>query len=57
MSKDLENIHLFYPVMLMYPSKNHNVMNDCMYPEPFKYIKGLLDLAQHVLYREEALRV
>lgn len=41
----------------MNPDKKHNIMNDSTYPEPFKYIKGLLDLAQHALYTEEALRV
>lgn len=44
--------------MLRYPDKKkqkqkHNIMNDSMYPEPFEYIKELLDLARHVLYTEE----
>lgn len=39
--------------MLMYPDKTHSIMNDSMDPEPFTYIKGLVDLTQHVLYTEE----
>lgn len=40
--------------MLMYPDRNHSITNDIMYQEPFKYTKELLDLAQQVLYTEEA---
>lgn len=55
LGKVISKYSAFYPItMLMYPDRNHNIMNDSMYQEPLKYIKGLLDLAQHVLYTEEA---
>lgn len=40
--------------MLMHPDRNHNIVNDSMDPESFKKKKASLDLAQHVLYTEEA---